>query len=78
MRNANFFIPHFNLNFGTDWDSFQTIVDDNVDNLFNKTYQLYWLQDISKMPVIALEKALKLCKIKFTLSNIQAVSGFLL
>jgi len=55
----NFNIPYFNSQFGSDWVDFQTIVDDNVDYVMNKTYDLYNLRNISKMPLLALELALK-------------------
>ncbi|MCP4648825.1 MAG: hypothetical protein GY853_01915 [PVC group bacterium] len=72
----NFTIPSFNSSSGTDWDSFQTIVDDNTDYIMNKTYRLYWLKAISKMPIRALERALKLRKIKFTTSDATSVKRF--
>lgn len=55
-----FKIPYFNEQFGSDWTSFITIVDDNVDYVMNKTYDLYKLRDVATMPVLALEMALKL------------------
>lgn len=56
----NFQIPYFNEQMGSDWASFKTIVDDNVDYVMNKTYELYWLKDITRMPVMATEIAIKL------------------
>ncbi len=41
----NFTLPTFMVQYGSDWIDFQTIVDDNVDNVMSKTYQLYWLND---------------------------------
>lgn len=41
----NFKIPFFNTEYGVDWTNLQTIVNDNVDYLMGKTYQLYWLDD---------------------------------
>ncbi len=40
-----FKIPYFNEKYGSDWDSFTTVINDNVDYVMNKTYQLYWLFD---------------------------------
>ena len=56
----NFEIPFFNKQFGQDWSSFNTIVESNNDYLFGKTYDLYKLRDINRMPVLALDIALKL------------------
>lgn len=56
----NFILPYFNEQFGSDWTAFKTIVDDNVDYVMNKTYELYWLKDITRMPVMATEIAIKL------------------
>ena len=56
----NFEIPYFNEQFGIDWDNFITVVDDNTDHVMGKTYDLYKLKDISMMPLMATELALKL------------------
>jgi len=56
----NFNLPYFNEQFGTDWDDFVAIIDDNVDYVMGKTYDLYKLRDISMMPLMATEMALKL------------------
>lgn len=55
-----FKIPYFNEQFGKDWAPFLTIIDDNVDYVMNKTYDLYKLRDISMMPVMATEIAISL------------------
>jgi hypothetical protein len=55
----NFSIPYFNSQFGEDWEDFNDIVEENVDYVMNKTYELYWLQDVSRMPLLAIEKALR-------------------
>lgn len=60
----NFKIPFFNSQFGQDWSSFQTIVDSNVDNIMNKTFDLYKIHDISMKPIRALELSLALRGIK--------------
>ena len=60
----NFEIPFFNSQFGQDWDSFNTIVESNNDYLFNKTYDLYKLRDINRMPILALDIALDLRNIE--------------
>jgi hypothetical protein len=49
--------------YGEDWDDFRTIVDDNVDYVMNKTYQLYWLNNVDYMGVREVEKALLSMKI---------------
>jgi hypothetical protein len=59
----NFKIPDFK--YGIDWDDFETIVEDNVDNLFESIWQLYWLNDPDYMSLQAVEKALKALKISF-------------
>jgi hypothetical protein len=56
----NFQIPFFNEQFGTDWDSFKTIVDSNVDNIMCKTFDLYKIHDVTMKPVRALELSLNL------------------
>ena len=43
----NFTLPFFSTQYGTDWEDFSTIINDNVDNIMKKTYQLYWLNDIN-------------------------------
>jgi hypothetical protein len=56
----NFEIPYFNEQFGTDWSSFTTIVDTNIDTMFDKTFELYWLKDITRMPAMAVDYAIRL------------------
>jgi hypothetical protein len=56
----NFEIPYFNEQFGSDWSSFTTIVNDSVDYTMNKTWDLYKLRDISMMPVMATDIAIQL------------------
>lgn len=55
----NFLLPDFNERFGSDWDSFKTIVGDNVDHIIAKTIQLYWLRKPDRMTGPALEDALE-------------------
>jgi hypothetical protein len=69
----NFKIPYFNGQFGTAWTAFETIVDDNVDYVMNKTYELYWLKDITRMPVMATEIAIKLRNIETDASESIAI-----
>ena len=56
----NFTIPYFNSQFGEDWDSFNSITEENVDYIMDKTWQLYWLKRIDTLPVMALDYAIKL------------------
>jgi len=56
----NFEIPYFNEQMGSDWSPFKTVVDDNVDYMMNKTWDLYKLKDISMMPIRATEIAISL------------------
>jgi len=56
----NFNLPYFNEQFGSDWTPFKTIVDDNVDYVMNKTWDLYKLKDIGMMSVRATEIAISL------------------
>jgi hypothetical protein len=56
----NFIIPEFNQRYGVDWEDFTEIIDYEVDNVMNKTYQLYWLREVDKMPLLALELSMKL------------------
>lgn len=51
----NFSIPKFNQNYGSDWSGFTTIINDNVDNLFLKIWQIYHLIDIDRMSATVLE-----------------------
>jgi hypothetical protein len=60
----NFKIPFFNYQFGSDWGSFNSIVDDNVDYLMQKTEDLYKIKDITMMPILATELSLNLRKIE--------------
>lgn len=60
----NFEIPFFNQQFGSDWTAFNTIVETNNDYLFGKTYDLYKLKDITRMPILALDIALRLRNIE--------------
>jgi len=56
----NFEIPYFNQQMGSDWVPFKTIVDNNVDYMMSKTWDLYKLRDISMMPVIATDISISL------------------
>ena len=68
----NFQIPYFNDRYGEDWDSFKTIVDDNVDYAYAKVEGLYWLNDIDRTTVRAVEKALQALKIPFDATDTVA------
>ena len=72
----NFKIPSFNEEYGEDWEDFKTIVDDNVDHIISKTIDLYKLRDPSRMPIIALEKALQLRGIDFDSSDSVATKKY--
>ena len=61
----NFQKPYFNELYGSDWDSFDTIVEDNVDYLYQQNWRLYWLRDITLMRPQPLESALRLRGIKY-------------
>ena len=54
----NFEIPYFNEKYGTDWDDFNTIVEDNTDYYFEKIWQLYWLNDPNYYSTRVVEKVL--------------------
>jgi len=41
----NFTLPVFQEAYGSDWDSFKTITDDNTDYLLGKTWDFYKLND---------------------------------
>ena len=60
----NFYLPDFQSNYGEDWDDFKTIVDDNVDYVMNKTYQLYWMNDITRTNIRAIELTMRALGIK--------------
>jgi hypothetical protein len=68
----NFEIPYLNSQFGTDWDDFITIIDDNTDYFYSKIEQLYWLKDITRMPLMAMELALKLRNISHLSDEVMA------
>ena len=36
----NFQTPYFNQQFGSDWDDFNDITEENVDYIMDKTWQL--------------------------------------
>lgn len=74
----NFTIPEFYLRYGEDWDDFQTIVDDNVDYTYAKLLGLYWLNDIDRTPLRALEKILNALKINYSIADSIAVKKALL
>jgi len=69
----NFQIPYISSQFGVDWGSFTTIVDDNTDYIMNKTFELYRLKDPARMPAPALEIALKLRDIETTPAELLSV-----
>lgn len=45
----NFRLPDFNALHGNDWQDFLDIEEDYVDDLYDKTYELYYLNDINRM-----------------------------
>lgn len=61
----NIEIPEFNQKYGTDWTSFETITDDNVDYLIGKTIDLYKLIDITRMSSKVVELWLNTLKIYY-------------
>jgi len=72
----NFKIPDFQQKYGEDWNDFLSVVDDNVDNIINKTIQLYWLKDPSRMTLLALEASLDLRGITYTTNDSTATKKF--
>lgn len=46
----NIKIPDYNLKYGDDWDLFKQYVDDQNDYVFKKTFELYYLNNIDRMP----------------------------
>ncbi len=65
----NFEIPYFNREYGSDWDSFNDIVEDNVDYLMRKTWQLFWLTDINTMPLRIVEIYLGILNISYSATD---------
>ena len=72
----NFQTPYFNQQFGSDWDDFNDITEENVDYVMNKTWQLYWLRRIDTMPVMALEQALRLRAIEVDATDSIALKKY--
>ena len=72
----NFQTPYFNQQFGSDWDDFNDITEENVDYIMNKTWQLYWLRRIDTMPVMALEQALRLRAIEVEAADSIALKKY--
>lgn len=46
----NFKIPKFQADYGTDWEDFVEYMDFEVDHIFERTFALYMLTVIDKMP----------------------------
>lgn len=74
----NFTIPEFYLRYGEDWEDFEDIVEDNVDYVYAKLLGLYWLIDIDRTPVRALEKVLRALKITYQIADSVSVKKALL
>ena len=72
----NFQTPYFNQQFGSDWNDFDDITEENVDYIMNKTWQLYWLRRIDTMPVMALEQALRLRAIEVDATDSIALKKY--
>ena len=72
----NFQTPYFNQQFGSDWDDFNDITEENVDYIMDKTWQLYWLRRIDTMPVMALEQALRLRAIEVDATDSIALKKY--
>lgn len=72
----NFTIPYFNSQFGEDWDDFNSITEENVDYVVDKTWQLYWLKRIDTLPIIALDYAIKLRGIEVDADDTIALKKF--
>lgn len=62
-------IPDFQDKNGSDWTDFKDILEDWTDFLISKVIQMYWFRQPDKIPLIALEKSLKLRNIKFNSSD---------
>lgn len=69
----NFEIPLFSEKYGTDWDDFKDIIEDANDNLFAKTFQLYWLLDPDYYTNRVAEIILDVLDIDFSSSDTLAV-----
>lgn len=65
----NFEIPKFNEEYGSDWDSFLVIVEDNVDYIVRKIVSLYWLNDVNLIPLVPVEYLLRALGIEFNSSD---------
>jgi hypothetical protein len=61
----NFDIPEFQKKYGQDWDAFKTIMGSEFDILFQKTWELYDLNNISKMDARIVQFWLDLYKIPY-------------
>lgn len=72
----NFQTPYFNQQFGSDWNDFDDITEENVDYIMNKTWQIYWLRRIDTMPVMALEQALRLRAIEVEVADSIALKKY--
>jgi hypothetical protein len=72
----NFSIPQFNLDNGEDWDDFKDLIDDWVDHFIQKIMRLYWFRHPDKIPLIALEKSLRLRKINFNATDPVSLKRF--
>lgn len=69
----NFHIPYFYETYGSDWVSFRSIIDYEVDYLFNKIHTLYSLNDINKMSDTVITKWLVLMGIKYSVGESTTV-----
>jgi len=61
----NFKLPEFYEKYGSDWDDFSDIIEDNTDYAFLKTWQLYHIIDITRMPLRVTEWWLDLLRIGY-------------
>lgn len=61
----NFTLPEFQKKYGSDWTSFKTIIDSEIDTLFQKTWSLYEINDINKMSARVVQYWLDLYKIPY-------------
>lgn len=65
----NFKLPEFYEKYGSDWSDFITTMDDNTDHVFDKVWQLYWLNDINLWTEKVTEHYLDTYKIDYDSSD---------
>lgn len=74
----NFKIPVYNADYGKDWNNFLDIIEENIDHSFEKTWSLYHLQDIDRMPNRVIEILLDVFGILYNADDSTQVKRLLL